>query len=85
MAYKAGRCLLRVRLREAGLKAADVAERLGMKESQISDYANNRKRMSLETAKNIAVIVGCHIDDLYDWIDIKPSQRKRIRRQGEQE
>lgn len=68
MGYVPGRCLLQRRLREIGKKQQWLSEVTGMTRSQISDYANNRKLMSLLSAKTIAAAIGCHIDDLYEFL-----------------
>jgi transcriptional regulator with XRE-family HTH domain len=76
MAVQVGRCLLQKLLRERGLTQQDIANRLQMPRQQVSDYANNRIVMSLRTAKAIAYVLGCHIDDLYEWF-ISPPSKKR--------
>lgn len=68
MAIKAGRCLLLDRLKEAGMTQSDLAARMGVTVQQINKYALNKQKMSLETAKTIATILKCQIDDLYVWI-----------------
>ncbi|MDO6451889.1 helix-turn-helix transcriptional regulator [Oceanobacillus profundus] len=70
MAYKVGRCLLRKKLKDVGMTQLQLANRLGVSEQQINKYVNNRQKMSLQVAKNIAVILNCHIDDLYEWIEV---------------
>lgn len=70
MAYKVGRCLLRQRLKDAGIAQYQLANRLNVTEQQINKYVNDRQNMSLQVAKNIAVILNCHIDDLYEWIEV---------------
>ncbi|SDX04439.1 helix-turn-helix transcriptional regulator [Paenibacillus sp. PDC88] len=70
MAYKPGRCLLTVRLRELRKSQTWLAEQTGILKSQISDYANNRRTMSLATAMTIAAAIGCYIDDLYERIEV---------------
>lgn len=77
MAFKVGRCLLQYRLAEAGMTQQELAEKINMKPQQISDYAANRYVMSLRNAKTISHAIGCHIDDLYEWVEIPPTQRKR--------
>lgn len=47
-----------------------LANRLGVSEQQINKYVNDRQKMSLQVAKNIAVILNCHIDDLYEWLEV---------------
>ncbi|RDW17597.1 XRE family transcriptional regulator [Oceanobacillus arenosus] len=68
MAYKVGRCLLRQKLKDAGMTQLQLANKLGVTEQQINKYVNNRQGMSLQVAKNIAVILNCHTDDLYEWV-----------------
>jgi transcriptional regulator with XRE-family HTH domain len=60
---------------------AELAKRLLMPRTQISDWVNNRKTMSLETAKNISELLGISIDSLYEWEEVKTSERKRRREQ----
>lgn len=67
MALRIGRCLLPRILKKAKLSQAEFAYRVGMSESTISHYANNRRIMSLENAKIIANALGLTIDDLYEW------------------
>lgn len=67
MALRIGRCLLPQLIQRTGLTQAEFARRVGMSESTISHYANNRRIMSLENAKTIAATLGIHIDDLYEW------------------
>ncbi|WP_156290740.1 helix-turn-helix transcriptional regulator [Oceanobacillus salinisoli] len=67
MAYKVGRCLLRYRLKEAGMTQRELAEKLGVSEPQINKYVNNRQGMSYQVAYNIAIILGCRMEDLYEW------------------
>ncbi|MED1742039.1 helix-turn-helix transcriptional regulator [Bacillus swezeyi] len=66
--YRRGKCLLRDRLREAGINQAQLADRADMKESHVSGYVHGTKRMNLDTAKTFSVILNCRMDDLYDWI-----------------
>lgn len=67
MRYEVGRCLLRYRLQEAHMTQQELAEKIGMKRSQISAYVTNRREMTLGTAKTISNAVRCSIDDLYEW------------------
>ncbi len=68
LAYRVGRCLLSLRLKEARMEQTELAYRLNVTKQQINKYATNRQRMSLETAKNISSILNCSIEDLYEWI-----------------
>ncbi|QDX93595.1 XRE family transcriptional regulator [Brevibacillus laterosporus] len=77
MTFKVGRCRLYERLQLAGMTQTELAEKIHMKRQQVSDYANNRNVMSLSNAKAIAHTLGCQIDDLYEWVEIPPSERNR--------
>lgn len=74
MAYKVGRCLLRARLDDAGMSQIELASKLGITVQQINKYVRNRQRMSLQVAKNIAVILNCRIEDLYEWIEVSSKE-----------
>lgn len=67
MYYVVGRCLLQIRLREAGMTQQQLATKLKMSRQQVSHYATNNRVMSLSTAKTIAEAIGCTIDSLYEW------------------
>lgn len=75
MAYKPGRCLLHLRLKQAGMTPQSLADKLGMDRQQVSNYANKVKVMSLSTAKTIATAIGCSIEDLYEW-EYTPKRKK---------
>lgn len=70
LAYKVGRCLLRERLIEADMTQVELAIALGVRVQQINKYVLDKQKMSLQVAYNIAVILNCRIDDLYDWIEV---------------
>lgn len=76
MAFRPGKCLLHSILRERKLTPQEFSELSGFSKQQISDYANNRRKMSLSNAKTIAHYLGVPIDDLYEWIE---TPRKRSR------
>jgi DNA-binding XRE family transcriptional regulator len=75
LAYRVGRCLLSLRLKEAGMEQTELAFRLKVSKQQINKYVKNRQRMSLETAKNISSILGCSIEELYEWIWVEEESR----------
>lgn len=64
-----GRCLLQDILDKKRLPRHYITDHTGMKKQQISHYINNERVMSLKTAKLIANVIGCHVDDLYEWIE----------------
>lgn len=68
--YEVGKCLLQDRLKEARMSQQDLADKINMSKTQISDYIHNRRRMNLITAKNVSHAIGCAIDDLYEWIKV---------------
>lgn len=70
MTYKVGRCLLRHRLKDARMSQQELAMKLGVTKQQIFKYANNERRMSLQTAMNVSSILGCSIEELYEWIEV---------------
>ncbi|MYL41785.1 helix-turn-helix transcriptional regulator [Virgibacillus salexigens] len=69
MAYKVGRCLLRYRLNDAQMNQEELSAKLGVTSQQVNKYVRNRQKMSLQVAKNIASILDCQIEDLYEWIE----------------
>lgn len=48
----------------------DLANRLGVRIQQINKYVWNKQKMSIQVAKNIAVILKCSIEDLYEWEEV---------------
>ncbi|CDQ17980.1 helix-turn-helix transcriptional regulator [Halobacillus karajensis] len=69
MAYKVGRCLLRDQLKTKGMTQQDLALKLDITVQQVNKYVTDRQRMSIQVAKNISEILGCHMEDLYEWIE----------------
>lgn len=75
MKFKAGKCLLRYRLRDAGMSQQELVEKSGVDKSSVSIYVNDdgtARKMTIGTAKSIAHVLDRHIDDLYEW---EPSRR----------
>jgi transcriptional regulator with XRE-family HTH domain len=66
-AFRPGKCLLRLRLKQAKMTQRQLAERVNLSPQMISHYIFNRKVMNLETAKAIADVLNCNIEDLYEW------------------
>lgn len=77
MVYIHGRCLLKIRLKQHGLRQADVVERTNYSRSQISDYANDRVTMSIDALKTISAAIGCEMEELYQWVTFHPTERKK--------
>lgn len=71
LAYRVGRCLLRERLESAKMSQFELANKLGVTRQQINKYVNDHPTiMTLQVAKNIAAILNCRIEDLYEWIEV---------------
>lgn len=67
MALRAGRCLLRQRMREAEIRPSELADRVNLSRYMISHFAAGRKKMNLNQAKAISDVLNCSIEDLYEW------------------
>ncbi|UED78077.1 helix-turn-helix transcriptional regulator [Brevibacillus sp. DP1.3A] len=80
MSYQVGRCLLADRLKDAGMTPAELAEKLGMSLSQISEYIHNKRVMTLKNARTISEMLGCSMESMYEWIKVTPDVRKQNRR-----
>lgn len=70
MTFTVHRCLLKELLHKADISQTELAELLGVRPQQIQHYVKDNPRvMSLTVAKNISVILGCQIEDLYEWVE----------------
>ena len=67
MLFRAGKCLLRRRLKQANMTQTELGKRVDLSPQMISHYVNRRKIMSLEVAKSIAAVMNCNVEDLYEW------------------
>lgn len=77
MFYDVGRCLLSDKLLQARMSQQELAEHLGITRQQIHSYTSNTKIMSLPTAKNIASVLKCDIEDLYEWEPVEVRKKRR--------
>jgi transcriptional regulator with XRE-family HTH domain len=79
--YKVGRCRIQELLDEKGMSQQDLALKTGMSRSFINDKVHNRGShgMWIDSAKKIAVALGCKIDDLYEWIPDQEAKGKSKR------
>lgn len=64
---EAGRCLLSQLRNKKSMTQQELADLTTISRSQISAYENNRYVMNISDAKSIADILGCKIDELYEW------------------
>lgn len=73
MAYVVERCLLKELLRKKDMSQTELAELLEITPQQIQHYTkkDNPRVMTLVVAKNISAILGCSIDDLYEWKEVE--------------
>lgn len=70
MAFRVGDCLLQQLLDEKGMEQAELARKLNVTRPQINKYVRNKQGMTLQTAYNIAQILQCHVEDLYEWVEV---------------
>lgn len=75
--YIVGRCLLSDILAELRMTQQDLADKMNVTKQQINSYATNKAIMSLLTAKNIAAILGCSVEDLYEWKPVNVRTKRR--------
>lgn len=71
MTYKVGKCLLRKLLARKRMSQVDLAILVDKTEQTISRYVNDQSVMSYETAINIAAVLDCYMEDLYEIIEVK--------------
>lgn len=64
-----GRCRLRFILDHRRMSQEDLVVMTGIHKSQINEYINNKRIMSLKSARIISKSCNCSIDDLYEWLD----------------
>jgi len=48
----------------------ELAEELNVTVQQINKYVLDKRKMSLQTAANVAFLLGCNIEDLYEWVEV---------------
>lgn len=65
--FVAGKCRLNELLHSADMTRAELSRRTGVSSGNISNYANGRSVMGLIVAKNIASVLDCNIEELYEW------------------
>lgn len=70
LAYKVGRCLLQDILNSKGMGQSELAIKLNVKPPQINKYVKGKQKMSIAVAYNIAQILNCQIEELYEWIEV---------------
>lgn len=71
MTYKVGKCLLRYHLAKKRMSQVELAALVNKTEQTISRYVNDQSIMSFETAVNIAAVLDCDMEDLYEIIEVQ--------------
>lgn len=51
--------------KKANLTSKELAEKLYISQSSISQYENGKRRPSIKVAKRIAELFGCTLEDIY--------------------
>lgn len=70
MRYKPGRCRLHQLYKETGITQREVHIITGIPESQLSDYAHDRKKMGSSIRYTIGKALKLPCSDLlYEWIE----------------
>ena len=54
-------------VRRMGQTQQWLADQLDMSRQQLSDYVTLRHLLGIIKAREIAILLGVHIDDLYEW------------------
>jgi transcriptional regulator with XRE-family HTH domain len=77
--YRVGRCRIQELLDARGMTQQELAAKTGMSKSFINDKIHNRGRngMWVSSAKKIAAVLGCTIDDLYEWVPERKGNGER--------
>ncbi|WP_339279167.1 helix-turn-helix transcriptional regulator [Paenibacillus sp. FSL W8-1187] len=65
-----GRCLLSDLIDKRGWNQSEYARRSGRSQRTISYFCNDERVMKPEDLKTASMLLGCKMDDLYEW-DIK--------------
>ncbi|WP_374941730.1 helix-turn-helix transcriptional regulator [Bacillus subtilis] len=68
--FKVGKCRIPDLCKKRGYTRTQLAAKVGLDKSRISDYASLRNIPSIEIAYNIARVLGCAPEDLYEWVEV---------------
>ena len=75
MAILPGKCRLHHILREKKLTLSELHELTGIRITQLSDYAYNRRRMNLSNALTIGFALETPVEELYELIISKKGRQ----------
>ncbi|HDR7641341.1 helix-turn-helix transcriptional regulator [Bacillus wiedmannii] len=65
--HKVGRCRIPELCKKNGITQADLARKVGIVPQSITDYVSLRNLPNVERARNIASVLHCDIEELYEW------------------
>lgn len=65
LAISRGDCRLRILLKKANMTQAELSRRTGYSPQQISNWVNDREKMSFDAAATLAYVLECHMEELY--------------------
>ncbi|WP_423190960.1 helix-turn-helix transcriptional regulator [Bacillus haynesii] len=68
--FKVGKCRIPELCSSRGIDQTQLAAKVGLTKQQITDYVSLRNKPSIERAYNLAKILGCSIEELYDWTEV---------------
>ncbi|WP_442893043.1 helix-turn-helix domain-containing protein [Bacillus sp. 0102A] len=72
--FKVGKSRIPELCKDIGIEHAQLAAKVGLQKSRISDYVSLRNIPSIERAYNIARVLGCKPEDLYEWIEVSDDE-----------
>lgn len=67
MNSRVGKCLLADLLKKSDLTQQQLAEMVNIPKQQINKYVNDHQMMSYKTARKISKVIGCQMEELYEW------------------
>ncbi|MED4523591.1 helix-turn-helix transcriptional regulator [Bacillus velezensis] len=71
--FKVGKCRIPELCKKRGISLSQLAAMVGVSKTQMSDYVSLRNLPSIERTYNIAMMLGCAPEDLYNWIEVSDS------------
>ncbi|MBU8739765.1 MULTISPECIES: helix-turn-helix transcriptional regulator [Bacillus] len=72
--FKVGKCRIPELCSNRGIDQTQLAAKVGLTKQQITDYVSLRNKPSIERAYNLAKILGCSIEDLYEWTEVSDTK-----------
>lgn len=75
MALRIGRSCLPELLARKGMTQAEFARRLGVSESYVTKIIKGEKHFSYLRAKMASDILGCTMEELYEWEYVSKGKR----------